>query len=188
MSEDLPIKNIFTGPGRLFDQLRIKSLQEDLLFFFTVVLAVSILSTLRTLLMYPVHEPTAPYLIGGMLFGAFGPLQSMITWAVILLSVSLIEHFFLLFVDEHQGFERTMKSAIYALFPTVLFWWAAVILKIPYAGLLLLLCFTLITYSGIRKFHEKSKDRAAFVSLATSAVLLILFSRWISVPGFGLWL
>ncbi|QSZ67188.1 hypothetical protein RJ40_06585 [Methanofollis aquaemaris] len=186
MSGDLPIKNFFTRPGCLFDQLRIKSLQEDLLFFFTVVLAASILSTLGTFLLYPDHEPAGLHLIGGMVFGAFGPLQSLITWVVILLSVSLVEHFFLLFVDEHQGFERTMKSAIYALLPTVLFWWTAVILKVPYAGLLLLLCFTLITYFGVRKFHEKSKDRAAFVSLATSAVLLILFSRWISVPGFGL--
>lgn len=186
MSGNTLLKNPSPGPAHLWDQITDTSLQKDLLFFFAIVLAVSIVLTTGMFMINPAPTATGLHLIGGMVFGAFGPLQSLITWTVILLSVSLIEHFFLLFVDEHRGFERTMKSAIYALLPTVLFWWAAVILKLSYAGLLLLLCFTLITYVGVRTFHQKSKDRAAFVSLATSAVLLVLFSRWIFSSGFGL--
>lgn len=186
MPGDTPAKNVHTVPRRIFDHLQISSLQEDLLIFFAAVLAVSVLFHLWTFVTGPNYEPAGTHLLLGMVFGTFGIVQSRVTWTVILLGISLIEHFFLLFVDAHQGFERTMKSVIYALLLTVLFWWAVVVVKVPSAGPLLLLCFALISYFGICVFHDISKDRAAFVSLATSAVLLVLFSRWIVGSWFGL--
>ncbi|MBP2146609.1 hypothetical protein J2129_002063 [Methanofollis sp. W23] len=186
MPGDTPAKNTPVVSRRLFNHLQISSLQEDLLFFFAAVLAVSVLFHLGIFVTGPGHDPVGSHLLLGMVFGAFGIVQSLVTWTVILLGVSLIEHFFLLFVDAHQGFERTMKSVIYALLPIVLFWWAVAVMKVPAAGPLLLLCFALITYFGICVFHDISKDRAAFASLATSAAVLVLFSRWIVGPAFGL--
>jgi hypothetical protein len=102
--------------------------------------------------------------------------QGLITGAVALLAVSLVEHFFLLFVDVHREFEKTMKSVVYALAPLILFSWA-VLLEVPFAGLLLLAWFCLSTYFGVWIFHEKSKDRAVFVALATGVVLAYYLHR-----------
>ncbi len=107
--------------------------------------------------------------------------QGLITGgAVALLAVSLVEHFFLLFVDVHREFEQTMKSTVYALSPLILFSWA-VLLKIPFAGLLFLAWFCLSTFFGVRIFHEKSKDRAVFVALATGVVLAFYLHRAVGI-------
>lgn len=108
-------------------------------------------------------------------------MQGLITGgAVALLAVSLVEHFFLLFVDVHREFEQTMKSTVYALSPLILFSWA-VLLKIPFAGLLFLAWFCLSTFFGVRIFHEKSKDRAVFVALATGVVLAFYLHRAVGI-------
>ena len=107
-------------------------------------------------------------------------MQGLIAGAVTLLAVSLVEHFFLLFVDVHREFEQTMKSAVYALAPLILFSWA-VLLQVPFAGLLLLAWFCLSTYFGVWIFHEKSKDRAVFVALATSLVLAYYLHRAVGI-------
>jgi len=183
-------KTAFTSLQSFFQQLNEKSLREDLLFFFAIVIAVSICFSLACFLLEPDagNEPGVHglYLVGLILFGTFGLLRGLINGTIVLLGISLIEHFFLLFVDEDRGFEKTMKSVVYALFPVILFFWVVVIVKVPLISLFLLFCFGLITYCGIRVFHEKSKDRAAFVSLATSIVLLILFRGWIFTPGLSL--
>ncbi|MDI6867787.1 MAG: YIP1 family protein [Methanoculleus sp.] len=165
-----------------------KSLGDDLKFFFVIVLTGSLLFTLASFLpaLYTGNESGSSglYLIGLVLLGVFiGLIQGLINGVIILLGVSLIEHFFLLFVNEHKGFEKTMKSVIYALSPSILLFWAAVVIESTFVRLLLLFCFGLISYFGIQTFHEKSKDRAAFVTLATSAVLLMFFSRWIFNQG-----
>ncbi|MDD4567818.1 MAG: hypothetical protein PHU37_07930 [Methanoculleus chikugoensis] len=107
-------------------------------------------------------------------------IQGLMTGAVALLAISLVEHFFLLFVDVHRKFEKTMKSVVYALSPCILFSWA-VLLKVPFAGLLLLVCFGLLTYHGVWIFHELSGDRAAFAALATGAVLAYYLHRAVGI-------
>ncbi|NMA09937.1 MAG: hypothetical protein GX932_02810, partial [Methanomicrobiales archaeon] len=106
--------------------------------------------------------------------------QGLITGAVALLAVSLVEHFFLLFVDVHREFEQTMKSTVYALSPLILFSWA-VLLEVPFAGLILIVWFCLSTYFGVVVFHEKSEDRAVFVALATGAVLAFYLHRAVGI-------
>jgi len=156
-------------------------LRNDLVFYAAIVAAASILFMVLPLLTGPYQEEGLDR-IGAVVSGTLITLiQGLITGAVALLAISLVEHFFLLFVDVHREFELTMKSAIYALSPCILFSWA-VLLKIPFAGLLLLCCFCLITYFGVRVFHELSKDRAAFISLATGVVLAIYFRRWVLDP------
>ncbi|MBR1369993.1 hypothetical protein RJ53_11095 [Methanocalculus chunghsingensis] len=80
-------------------------------------------------------------------------------------------------------YKKTMKSVIYALSPTILLFWVTLVIEITFVRLLLLFCFSLVSYFSIRTFHEKSKDRAAFVTLATSAVLLMFFYGWIFNQG-----
>ncbi|WP_067047977.1 YIP1 family protein [Methanofollis ethanolicus] len=173
---------ILTDPRHLFEHLKETSLKEDLRVYFTLVLATSVLFLLP--MYFLGSEPGTeysvmglPYVVGIALATVVQLAWSLINGAVILLVVSLVEHFFLLFVDENRGFERTMKSVVYALVPVILFGWA--VAAVPHAGLLLLACFSLITYVGTRVFHEKSRDRAAFVALATGAALLALCARWV---------
>lgn len=116
--------------------------------------------------------PLTIVLAGGLLTGAF-----------VLLGTSLIEQFFLLFVDVKRSFEMTMKTAVYTLaivFP--LAWAALLIPNIPLTALLIIV-FVLLTFCGIRVFHSVSIDRAAFVSLATGAVLLFFSYRWLFGQG-----
>ncbi|WP_292394769.1 YIP1 family protein [Methanoculleus sp. UBA303] len=187
MSTGIPSETAYTSPRRLFEQLNKKPLRDDLLFYFTIVIAVSILFMVVPFFTgpYPETEPGTGGLHWIVISGTIISLiQGLITGTIALLAISLVEHFFLLFVDVHREFEKTMKSVIYSLSPCILFSWAVVVVKAPYAGLLLLLAFCLITYLSVRVFHEMSEDRAVFVSLATSAVLAMYFSRWI----FGPWL
>lgn len=97
----------------------------------------------------------------------------LLTGAVLLLGTSLIEQFFLLFVDVKKSFEMTMKTAVYALAVAIPLAWAA----------LLFITFVILTFCGIRVFHSLSIDRAAFVSLATGAVLLFFSYRWFDGLG-----
>jgi hypothetical protein len=178
-------KTASADPLSIFQQLKEKSLHDDLRIFVAIAIAGSLVFTLASLLMTPDSGSgfgdSGLYFVGFVVF--VGLVWSLINGAVALLAISLIEHFFLLFVDEHKGFEKTMKSAIYALVPVLLFFWVTVIVESAFVSLLLLVCFCLITFFGVRIFHEKSLDRAAFVSLATSAVFMMLFFRQIFSQG-----
>ncbi|MBT8507557.1 hypothetical protein AZH53_03870 [Methanomicrobiaceae archaeon CYW5] len=185
------LKTGFSHPLRIFQELNEKPLRAALTFFFAIVIAVSICFTLISFLqgadMGNESGISGLYPVGLIVLGTFiGLVQGLISGVISLLGISLIEHFFLLFVDVEQGFEKTIKSAVYALSPVVLFFWVIVIVQNLFASLLLLICFGLMTYWGIRIFHEKSKDRAAFVSLATSIVLMILLRGWIFSQGWSL--
>ena len=174
-------ETIFTGPRRVFQRLNEKPLRDDLVFYFAIIAVASTLFMVLPLLMGGEPEIDGMHRIGLIAAGTLIVLvQGLITGAVALLAVSLVEHFFLLFVDVHREFEKTMKSVVYALSPFILFFWA-VLLKIPFAGLLLLTWFCLSTYFGVWIFHEKSKDRAVFVALATGAVLAYYLHRAVGI-------
>ena len=182
MSTATPSETTFTGPRRVFQRLNEKSLRDDLVFYFAIVAVASVLFMALPLLTGEAAETDGMHRIWFIAAGTLITLtQGLITGAVALLAVSLVEHFFLLFVDVHREFEQTMKSAVYALSPLILFSWA-VLLKIPFAGLLLLAWFCLSTYFGVWIFHEKSKDRAVFVALAAGVVLTYYLHRWLLDP------
>lgn len=181
MSIGIPSGTAFTR--RLFQRLNEKPLRDDLGFYFAIVIAASVLFMMLPLLTGKEPEIDGMHRIGFMVAGILISLVwGLITGAVALLAVSLVEHFFLLFVDVHREFEKTMKSAIYALSPFILFSWAVFLVTNPFAGLILLICFCLLTYLGVRVFHELSEDRAAFAALATGAVLAIYLHRWLLDP------
>ncbi len=177
----IPPETIVAGPRRLFERLNEKPLRDDLVFYFAIAAGASILWTALSILAGPPPmeelHPTGLFSPGIFVILFLG----LVNGAFALLAVSLIEHFFLLFVDVHREFEQTMKSAVYALSPLILFSWA-IVLGVPFAGPLLLACFCLLTYFGVRVFHEKSGDRAAFSALATGAALAIYLHR---AMGFG---
>jgi hypothetical protein len=186
MSTGISQETTFSGPRCRFQQLNEKPLRDDLIFYFAIVAVASIFWTAASILTGP-HTVDGPdieglHRTGSILLAIFVSIFLGLTnGAVALLAVSLVEHFFLLFVDVHREFEKTMKSAIYALSPFILFS-GAVLLKVPFAGLLLLAWFCLSTYFGVWIFHEKSKDRAVFVALATGAVLAYYLHRWLLDP------
>ena len=181
MSTEISPESAFSGPRWVFQKLNEKPLRDDLIFYFTIVAAASVLFMVLPLLTGEAAEIDGLHRIWFIVAGIPVTLvQGLITGAVALLAVSLVEHFFLLFVDVHREFEKTMKSAVYALAPLILFSWA-VLLKIPFAGLLLLAWFCLSTYFGIWIFHEKSKDRAVFVALAAGVVLAYYLHRAVGV-------
>ncbi|WP_292731602.1 Yip1 family protein [Methanoculleus sp.] len=185
MSTGISQETTFSGPRRRFQQLDEKPLRDDLIFYFAIVAVASIFWTAASILTgpHPVDGPGIEGLhqAGSVLSAIFvGVFLGLANGAVALLAVSLVEHFFLLFVDVHREFEKTMKSVVYALAPLILFSWA-VLLGVPFAGLLLLIWFCLMTYIGVWIFHEKSKDRAAFVALATGAVLAFYLHRAVGI-------
>lgn len=186
MPTGIPPETVFPGPRRSFQKLNEKPLGHDLGFYFAAVMIASIL-WMAVPVLAGSHLADGSgieglHRTGSILLGIFvSVFLGLTNGAVALLAVSLVEHFFLLFVDVHQEFEKTMKSAIYALSPFILFS-GAVLLKVPFAGLLLLAWFCLSTYFGVWIFHEKSKDRAVFVALATSAVLAYYLHRWLLDP------
>ena len=182
MSTEISQETAFPGPRRAFQHLNEKPLRDDLVVYFAIVAVASVLFMALSLLTGEAAENGGMHRTGFIAAGTLIVLvQGLITGAVALLAVSLVEHFFLLFVDVHREFEQTMKSVAYALAPLILFSWA-VLLEVPFAGLLLLAGFCLLTYFGVRVFHEKSGDRAVFVALATGAVLAFYLHR---TTGFG---
>lgn len=181
MSTEKPSETTFTGPRRVFQRLNEKPLRDDLVFYFAIVAVASVLFMMLPLLTgeeLKIDGIHRFWFIGADILVTLT--QGLITGAVALLAVSLVEHFFLLFVDVHRKFEKTMKSAVYALSPLILFSWA-VLLQVPFAGLLLLAWFCLSTYFGVWIFHEKSKDRAVFVALATGVVLAFYLHRAVGI-------
>lgn len=181
MPGDISPETIITGPRRVFQKLNEKPLRDDLTFYFAIVAVASVLFMVLPLLTGEAAETDGMHRVWFIVAGTLIVLvQGLITGAVALLAVSLVEHFFLLFVDVHREFEKTMKSAVYALAPLILFSWA-VLLKIPFAGLLLLAFFCLSTYFGVRIFHEKSKDQAVFVALATGVALAYYLHRAVGI-------
>ncbi|MDK2889708.1 MAG: hypothetical protein PWR21_340 [Methanoculleus sp.] len=192
MSREISPETIITGPRRVFQHLNEKPLRDDLIFYFAIVAAASIFWTAASILTEPhpvdglgiegLHQAGSVLstIFVGVFLGFVGVFLGLANGAVALLAVSLVEHFFLLFVDVHREFEKTMKSAVYALSPLILFSWA-VLLEIPFAGLLLLAWFCLSTYLGVWIFHEKSKDRAVFVALATGVVLAYYLHRAVGI-------
>jgi len=181
MPGDISPETIITGPRRHFQQLNEKPLRDDLVFYFAIVAVASVLFMALPLLTGEAPEVDGMHRAWSIVAGTLIVLvQGLMTGAVALLAVSLVEHFFLLFVDVHREFEQTMKSAVYALAPLILFSWA-VLLEVPFAGLLLIAWFCLSTYFGVWIFHEKSKDRAVFVALATGAVLAYYLHRAVGI-------
>ncbi|PKL54907.1 MAG: hypothetical protein CVV35_12820, partial [Methanomicrobiales archaeon HGW-Methanomicrobiales-6] len=90
---------IITGPRRRFRQLNEKPLRDDLILYFAIVAAASVLFMVLPLLTGEAPEIDGMHRIGFIVVGTLIVLvQGLITGAVALLAVSLVEHFFLLFV------------------------------------------------------------------------------------------
>jgi len=184
----MSIHSVSAGTHRVFLRLKKKSFREDFIFFLAVVIAGSLFFNLAIFLTAIIsgHGPSLSGLqiIGNVSLGlAIGIIQGLIGGVVLLVGTSLIEHFFLFFVDVRNHFELTTKIVIYAVAPAVLFFWLVVLAGVPFVSLLLLVCFSLVTYFGIRIFHGRSTGQAAFVSIATSAVLLFLSYGWLVRNG-----
>jgi len=173
----------------LFQQLKTKSFHDDLIFFLAVVVAGSLIFNLAAFLTristVPESSISDLQILGNVfLVLGIGIIQGLFGGVILLLGTSLIEHFFLLLVDVRNNFEMTVKSVTYAVAPAVLFYWLIAIAKILVFDLMLLVWFGVATYFGTSIFHGITVDRAVFVSIATSAVLLFLSYGWLVRSGF----
>ncbi|HOI14319.1 MAG TPA: hypothetical protein PLG75_10685, partial [Methanoculleus sp.] len=109
MSTGISQKTAFPGPRRVFQQLNEKPLRDDLVLYFAIIAVASVLLMALSLLAGEGVEIGGMHRIWFIVAGTLVTLtQGLITGAVALLAVSLVEHFFLLFVDVHREFEQTM--------------------------------------------------------------------------------
>jgi hypothetical protein len=169
------IREIILDPSGYLEEIRDQPFNDDILTFILVTLTGSVLAFIAIIIStvvtgqgeYP-GPAGIPKMILSILF------LFIVDGLFLMLVISLIEHFFVLFTGEHRGFEKTMKSVMYASVIPVLFIWIPAVLQIPYTLLLLAGAFCIATFYGILVFHEKTKDRAAFVALFTTGFILIL--------------
>ncbi|MGB7788840.1 YIP1 family protein [Methanoregula sp.] len=169
------IREIILSPSGYLEEIRDQPLKDDILSFVLVTVAGSILMFFSTVITTAVNGR-------GELLGPAGIVVMILTilflfvvdGLFLMLIVSLIEHCFVLFTGEHRGFEKTMKSVIYASVLPVLFFWIPSVFHITCSALLLVVAFGIITFYSILTFHEKTKDRAAFVAIFTMGFILIL--------------
>lgn len=169
------IISFISYPTAYLDKVREQPIKTDILSFIITALTGSILFFVSSVIrmMY-----TGQGGVMGMAALAVMAVTIIFVFVVnalfFLLVIGLIEHVFVLFIDGHRGFEKTMKSVIYASVLPVLFFWVPAVFHVAYSALLLAGTFCIVTFYGILTFHQKTKDRAAFVAVFTTGLILAL--------------
>jgi Yip1 domain len=166
-------REIIHNPSGYIDEIRDQPLKEDILFFMFITIVGSILTFLSIIIMaifygqgdFPGPEGI-PIMFLSILF------LFIVDGFFLMLIISLIEHFFVLFTGEPRDFGKTMKSVIYASFIPVLFIWLPGVFRVSYSAFILIGAFSIITFHGIRIFHKKTNNQAAFVAIFTTYLIL----------------
>ena len=164
---------IISNPLAYLNEVREQPLKDDVLFFIAVLIIGSIVylefAILHSLIAGQIGmlSPVGIVVMAITFMGMF-----VMSGLPFVLVISLVEHFFVLFTDDHRDFEKTMKSVIYASVLPVLFVWT--IYNVQYSALVLAAAFLVVTYIGIRTFHEVTKDRAAFVAIFTTGFIIYM--------------
>jgi hypothetical protein len=169
------IREIIRSPSGYLEKIRDQPLKDDILSFILVTMVGSILMFFSIFIMTAVtgqEEFLNP--AGAVVMFLTILFLYVFNGLFLMLVISLIEHFFVLSTGEHRGFEKTMKSVICASVLLVLLFWIPSVFHIRYSALILAGVFCIMTFYGILTFHEKTKDRAAFVALFTTGLILIL--------------
>ncbi|MCK9631030.1 MAG: YIP1 family protein [Methanoregula sp.] len=180
----MKIKALFVShfPGYL-EKIKEQPIKVDFYLFSAIVLIGSLLYHFSYLIQN-MHNPQMDVLnVGSMIVLTLMTVFLFIYNGIIfLLIVSLIEHFFVLFIERKPDFEKTMKSVIYASFLPVLFLWIPSVFHIPFSALVLIGAYMIITFYGIRIFHGVTVDRAAFVaSFTTGCILILLYAAHVNL-------
>lgn len=167
---------IISHPLAYLNEVREQPLKNDVLFFIAVAILGSILYLGFGALQNPIYGPPCMQTpLGTVVMSLTLMVLFVIDGLEFVLFISLVEHFFVLFTDGHRDFEKTMKSVIYASVLPVLFVWT--ISSIPHSVPVLLVAFLVVTYIGIRTFHEITKDRTAFVAIFTTGLILYMLFK-----------
>jgi len=166
-----PIQNSEWLLNRIINQ----SLKQDVLVFIASVLTGSLLFiavslSLPDISRWPVNTgPAGSAVMAGTLLGMF-----VADGLFFLLIISLVEHFFVLFIKDHPAFEKSMKSVIYASAIPLMLIWAMLVFPGLYVIPVLTGVFALMTFFGVREFHSVSNDRALFVSVFILLFILVM--------------
>jgi len=172
----------FTG---CLEKIKDQPLKTDCYLFVAIVLIGSILYHFSYLSQVVHHAPVDFLNPGSMIVLALMTGFLFLCNGIIFLFIlSLIEHFFVLFIKRKPDFEKTMKSVIYASALPVLFLWIPSVFQIPFSVLALIGAFMIITFYEIRLFHEVTVDRAAFVALFMSGcIIIVLHAAHVTLLG-----
>ncbi|MBP2132398.1 hypothetical protein J2128_000319 [Methanomicrobium sp. W14] len=174
------IKNAFyvlASPSHAIQKVRKSDYREDLLFFVFITLAGSVLYLLASLLYRYSSVGTSGNWGIAWLFVVFvvNYISFIASGIFLVLAISLIIHFFLLFTKGGAGkYNETFKGVIYSGTPVVLFLWLTKFFGAFYVLLPLLVWFGVITYISIRILKEKTNMQSTLVTLFISAVLLAI--------------
>lgn len=99
-------------------------------------------------------------------------LSFFVTGIFLVLFISLIIHFFLLFTSGGAGdYKDTFTGVIYSGTPAILFLWLTRFFEVFYVLIFLLIWFGIITYLCIGILKDKNKVQAVLVTIFVSAVL-----------------
>lgn len=179
------ILSFISNPPGYLEEMKNQPVKTDILTFLAVILCGSLCYLAAYIIQkgYIEQVPAFDSLSLGVLILS-GIFLFVVDGLFFLLVISLIEHFFVLFTGRKPDFEKTLKSVTYALFIPVLFLWVAGVFHIPGSVPVIIATFTVFTFYGTRTFHHLSNDRAAFVSLFTTGVLVILlYSGHVNLIG-----
>jgi Yip1 domain len=167
--------SLISFPHRYLDKMGRQPVKADILSFIAIVLAGSFLF----LIFYGIQKvfferAGVPNLTSITVMIATTVFLLLVDGLFFLLVISLIGHFFVLFTGGKPDFEKTLKSVITALALPILFIWLPIAFHVPYSLLVLAAVFMVFTCYGIRKFHQKTKDQAAFVAIFTTGTIVVL--------------
>lgn len=179
------IKNtllVLVNPFSATRKVKNSSYREDLLFFVFITLTGSLFYLMAFYLSKTGGDVSA-IINGGLIRFVFLFVINYISFITcgifLVLLISLIVHFFLLFTKEGPGkYDDTFKGVIYSGAPVILFLWLTTFFEVFYVLLFLLIWFGIITYICIRTLKERNSFQSVFVTLFVSAVLfgLIYFN------------
>jgi membrane-associated HD superfamily phosphohydrolase len=169
------IQLFISNPPGYLEEMKNQPVKTDILTFLVVILC----GTLCYLTAYIIQkgyieqvQTFDPLSVGVLILSGIS--LFVVDGLFFLLIISLIEHFFVLFTERKPDYEKTLKSVIYALFIPILFLWVTGVFHIPGSIPALIAIFAVFTFYGTRAFHHLSNDRAAFVSMFTTGVIVIL--------------
>jgi hypothetical protein len=173
------IKNILyilINPLHTIGSVKKSSYKEDFLFFILITLLGSLFYLMTFFLskadgnMLVINSDSLTQVI--LLF-VINYISFIVCGIFLVLFISLIVHFFLLFTKEGPGkYDDTFKGVIYSGTPVILFLWLTAFFEIFYVLLFLLIWFSVITYMCIRVLKGRNNVQSVFVTLFVSAILL----------------
>ncbi|MDD4126746.1 MAG: hypothetical protein PHV39_03560 [Methanomicrobium sp.] len=147
-------------------------MKEDLLFFIFIAFLGSLFYLLAFFIAKTDLIANNNGFLGALLLFATNFISFITGGIFLILIVSLIVQFFLLFTKTGSGkYDDTLKGVIYSASPVILFIWLTSFIEAYYVLLLLLVWFAVLTFICLSILKDKTNVQSVVVTLLISAVL-----------------